>query len=68
MSRIYNGKEITQTIYIKNGLKRVISAIYYIKDGAKRIVFQAVRSCFGSGKWIGKKPWIGTEKWKGTNK
>lgn len=24
----------------------------------------SVRSCFGSGRWISKKPWIGKEKWK----
>lgn len=26
----------------------------------------AVRSCFGSGRWMGWKPWIGTDRWKGT--
>lgn len=31
-----------------------------------RLVWQAVRSCFGSGAWIGEKPWIGEEGWKGT--
>lgn len=35
-------------------------------DGSWRMIWQAVRSCFGSGKWIGNKPWIGKEKWKGT--
>lgn len=30
-----------------------------------RLVWMAVRSCFGSGEWVGKKPWIGSEKWKG---
>lgn len=25
----------------------------------------AVRSCFGSGHWIGYKPWVGYERWKG---
>ena len=32
------------------------------KDG--KLIWQAVRSCFGSGVWIGSKPWIGEEKWK----
>ncbi|MBQ8969156.1 MAG: MFS transporter [Bacteroidaceae bacterium] len=40
---------------------RAIAAIY---RGA-RLVWMAVRSCFGSGVWVGKKPWIGKEKWKG---
>lgn len=66
MSRIYNKKEITKIIYIKNGVKRALSATYHIKDGVRKLVWQAVRSCFGSGKWIGNKPWVGTEKWKGT--
>ena len=35
-------------------------------NGAWRLIWQAVRSCFGSGKWVGNKPWIGKEKWKGT--
>lgn len=30
------------------------------------LVWMAVRSCFGSGAWIGDKPWIGEEGWKGT--
>lgn len=38
-----------------------ISAVYH----GIRLVWQAVRSCFGSGIWIGNKPWIGSEKWKG---
>lgn len=29
-----------------------------------RLVWQAVRSCFGSGKWVNTKPWINTEAWK----
>lgn len=35
-------------------------------DGSWRMIWQSVRSCFGSGKWVGNKPWIGKEKWKGT--
>ena len=31
-----------------------------------RLVWMAVRSCFGSGHWVGSKPWIGSERWKGT--
>lgn len=49
-------KEITQ-IYKGNS---VISAIY---KGA-RLVWQAVRSCFGSGKWRNDKPWMNDEGWR----
>lgn len=41
-------------------------AIQVIYKGA-RIVWQAVRSCFGRGYWVGAKPWIGTDKWKNNN-
>jgi len=32
------------------------------------LIWQAVRSCFGSGHWVGKKPWIGKEGWKYSKK
>ena len=28
------------------------------------LVWQAVRSCFGSGVWINEKPWLNDEVWK----
>jgi len=40
--------------------KKAIAAFYW---GA-RLVWQAVRSCFGSGVWVSHKPWLGQEKWK----
>lgn len=51
-----NGKEIAAIYYGKVAL----SAIYK----GSVLIWQAVRSCFGSGRWIGKKPWIGKERWK----
>jgi hypothetical protein len=36
-----------------------ISAVY---RGAV-LIYNAVRSCFGSGMWMGEKPWIGTDAW-----
>lgn len=29
-----------------------------------RLVYTAIRSCFGSGRWIPDKPWIGSEPWR----
>ncbi|MBQ3765910.1 MAG: hypothetical protein II874_04155 [Bacteroidales bacterium] len=29
------------------------------------LVWQAIRSCFGSGAWIGERPWLGDDPWKG---
>lgn len=40
---------------------KVIAAIY---QGAQ-LLWEAIRSCFGSGMWVGKKPWLGKEAWKG---
>lgn len=56
---IKNGKEVT-AIYIGT---KAVSAIYK----GSILIWQAVRSCFGSGRWVGKKPWIGKEKWKHLN-
>lgn len=39
---------------------RVIASVYH----GTRLVWQAVRSCFGSGGWINEKPWINEEGWK----
>lgn len=51
-----HNKDITE-VYAHN---KAISAIY---KGAV-LVWEAVRSCFGSGMWISKKPWLGKEGWK----
>jgi len=52
----HNGRRI-QAIY-HNG--RAVSAVYH----GTRLVWQSVRSCFGRGWWIPKKPFIGKDKWK----
>ena len=57
MALFFKDKEITAVYFGKTAIK----AIY---KGSK-LLWEAVRSCFGSGKWIGDKPWIGEEKWKG---
>ena len=50
-----NNKDITYVYCNKK-----ISVIY--KSG--KIVWQAIRSCFGSGFWVNKKGWINDEGWK----
>ena len=39
---------------------KVIKAVYY----AGRLVWEAIRSCFGSGKWVDKYPRLDKELWK----
>lgn len=44
-----------------------ISRVY---KGAQLIwlsVYNAIRSCFGSGTWYGNKPWLGTDDWTTNN-
>ncbi len=49
------GKELSALYY---GSK-AISAVYC---GA-RLVWEAVTSCFGSGRWIDMRPWSNTDGW-----
>lgn len=53
----WRGAEIVQVL-------RGNVAISSIRKGLA-IVWQSVRSCFGSGMWRGDKMWRGDEKWKG---
>lgn len=54
---IYKGNKEIVLIYYG---KHAVSAVY---KGAK-LVWQAIRSCFGSGAWYNDKPWINSEGWK----
>ena len=51
-----NKTEITSI----NVFKTPIQTIYHFGV----ILWQAVRSCFGSGIWINEKPWLNNEVWK----
>ena len=42
----------------RNGKK--VASMYW--NG--KMIFQSVKSCFGSGVWVSSKPWIGKEYWK----
>ena len=54
--KFFDNKEITVKYY---GNK----AIAYTYLGLQ-LIWQAIRSCFGSGWWKNKKPWINNNKWK----
>lgn len=53
---VAKGKQVS--VILAKG--KVIAAVY---KGA-RLVWQSVRSCFGSGRWINEKPWLDAECWK----
>lgn len=54
---IYNNEKETTGVYAE---RRVITAVYV---GA-RLVWEAIRSCFGSGSWIEDRPWLDDDPWK----
>lgn len=59
---IYNDKGKALAIFYIG--KKRIASVYSIINKKARLLWQAVRSCFGSGIWRSNKPWIGNEKWK----
>ena len=68
---IFKGEElilqVQKTIMDSKTGKSVQKNIGAIYQGTKlvwRTVYNAIKSCFGSGTWLGDKPWIGDELWK----
>ncbi len=51
-----NEKEITAIYHAE----KVITAVYH----GVRLVWQAIRSCFGSGVWIEEYPWLDEDAWR----
>ena len=41
-----------------------IGAIYQGTKLVWRTIYNAIKSCFGSGTWLGDKPWIDSDNWK----
>lgn len=61
---IKNGKLILEVRkFMTNGYKN-IGAIYQGTKLVWRTVYNAIKSCFGSGTWFGDKPWLGDDLWK----
>lgn len=58
-------------IYIKSGkelsalnIGRTVQSAVYV---GVNLIWQAIRSCFGSGFWVNQKPWLNNESWKNNN-
>lgn len=45
-------------------MQKNIGAIYQGTRLVWRTVYNAIKSCFGSGTWLGDKPWLGDDLWK----
>lgn len=57
-------KEISRIELDDNGTKRTIAQIYKVVDGKLKLIWEAIRSCFGSGWWINNRPWLNNNAWK----
>ena len=62
-------KEGTRTpttgIYsIYNGVLRVITAVYKGTTQGARLIWQMIRSCYGTGIWMPERPWLDNDMWK----
>lgn len=56
MAIYVNNKSIIQ-IFADN---KAVAAVY----AGAQLVWQTIRSCFGGGFWVGRKPWLYNEGWK----
>lgn len=45
-------------------VQKNIGAIYQGTKLVWRTIYNAIKSCFGSGTWIGDKLWLGDDLWK----
>ena len=68
---IFKGEElilqVQKTIMDSKTGKSVQKNIGAIYQGTKlvwRTIYNAIKSCFGSGTWLGDKPWLGDDAWK----
>ena len=56
-------KQITDVL-TGESVQKNIGAIYQGTKLVWRTVYNAIKSCFGSGTWLDNKPWIDSDSWK----
>lgn len=68
---IYKGKNLIYQVHTSvkdistnEFVQKSISAIYKGSSLVWRTVYNAVRSCFGSGTWRSDKPWLDGDTWR----
>ena len=56
--------EILETIdEVQKKVQKKIGAIYKGTQLMWLTIYNAIRSCFSSGSWLGDKPWLGDVDW-----